>query len=314
MSNKKAPQKKLSEGTQALIVCLAAVAVMIIALTIVLVATSTPEAPSTETEIETGAPVDMTAVQAEINAKTTYDFVPSNEVTEYVRLTVKGMGDIVIRLRSDAAPLTVQNFQKLVKEGFYDGLIFHRVIKNFMIQGGSGETAGKTASNVKGEFASNGVSNNFKHVRGVISMARVSGQNNSASSQFFICDATNASTQNLDGDYAAFGYVVAGMGVVDAIASVEVSGSAQSPRPVNDVIIEKAIFVTPGQWTPETTQETQVATDATTEAETTVDTSAETEVDTTVDTSTETEVDTTVDTSAETEVDTTAESDTSATA
>lgn len=247
MSTNKAPKKqKMSEGTQALIACLVAVAVMIIALVIVLVATTAPDSSSTpETEAETAAPVDMTAVQAEINSKTTYDFVPTSQTTEYVKLTVKDMGDIVIRLRPDIAPLTVQNFQTLVKNGFYDGLIFHRVIKNFMIQGGSGETAGKSATAIKGEFTANGVTNNLKHIRGVISMARVSGQNNSASSQFFICDATNSSTQNLDGQYATFGYVVAGMSVVDAIASVEVTGSAQSPRPVTDVVIEKAVFVNP---------------------------------------------------------------------
>lgn len=111
-----------------------------------------------------------------------------------------------------------------------------------MIQGGSGETAGKSATAIKGEFTANGVNNTLKHIRGVISMARVPGQNNSASSQFFICDATSPS---LDGEYATFGYVVAGMGVVDAIASVPVTGDANSPRPITDVVIEKAVFVTP---------------------------------------------------------------------
>lgn len=106
MSNKKAPKKKLSEGTQALIICLSAVALIVIALVAVLVVSTQDNSPK---------PVNMVAVQAEINSKSTYDFDETTEVTEYVRLTVKDKGDIVIRLRSDIAPLTVQNFQTLVK-------------------------------------------------------------------------------------------------------------------------------------------------------------------------------------------------------
>lgn len=128
-------------------------------------------------------------------------------------------GDIVeIELYPDAAPITVANFEKLVKEGFYDGLIFHRVIAGFMIQGGdpTGTGMGGSGINIRGEFAINGVSNPISHERGVISMARAQNPN-SASSQFFIC---HADAKFLDGQYAAFGRVVSGMEAVDAIASV----------------------------------------------------------------------------------------------
>ena len=125
-----------------------------------------------------------------------------------------------IRLEPDAsaAPLTVENFLSLVKEGFYDGLIFHRVIPGFMIQGGDplGNGMGGSEKRIKGEFAANGHPNPLKHTRGVISMAR-SMDKNSASSQFFIM---HADAPHLDGQYAAFGKVVEGMETVDEIASI----------------------------------------------------------------------------------------------
>ena len=126
---------------------------------------------------------------------------------------------IKCELYSDIAPISVENFVKLAKQGFYDGLIFHRVIPGFMIQGGcpDGTGMGGPGYSIKGEFASNGVKNDLKHKRGVLSMAR-SMMPNSAGSQFFIMheDATH-----LDGDYAAFGMVIEGMDVVDQIASVK---------------------------------------------------------------------------------------------
>ena len=238
MSAKNPPKKQMSDGTKALIICLAAVALMIAAIVTVIIVTNLPEAPA-------AGEVNMTAVQAEINSKTVYDFEETDQVTEYVKISVKDMGDIVIRLRPDVAPITVANFQKLVKEGFYTDLLFHRVMKDFMIQGGSGESQNRTASTIKGEFSYNGVENNLLHIRGVISMARVPGQKDSASSQFFICNATNSSVTQLDGQYATFGYVVAGMSTVDAITAVPCTGSAQSPRPITDVVIQKAVFVNP---------------------------------------------------------------------
>ncbi len=124
---------------------------------------------------------------------------------------------IEIELYPEVAPITVANFEKLVKEGFYDGLIFHRVIPGFMIQGGdpTGTGRGGSSERIKGEFASNGVKNTLKHTRGVISMAR-SMDPNSASSQFFIM---HMDAPHLDDDYAAFGKVVSGMDVVDEIAT-----------------------------------------------------------------------------------------------
>ena len=123
-----------------------------------------------------------------------------------------------IELYPDKAPITVANFEKLVKEGFYDGLTFHRVIPGFMIQGGDPEGTGMGGSKekIKGEFASNGVKNDLKHTRGVISMAR-SMMKDSASSQFFIM---HADSPHLDGEYAAFGKVVEGLEVIDEIAAV----------------------------------------------------------------------------------------------
>ncbi len=127
-------------------------------------------------------------------------------------------GIITLELYPDVAPITVENFVKLANSNFYDGLIFHRVISGFMIQGGdpNGVGTGGPGWQIKGEFALNGVENNISHQRGVISMAR-SMNYNSAGSQFFIC---HADSTFLDGQYAAFGKVVDGMDVVDKIAAV----------------------------------------------------------------------------------------------
>lgn len=143
-------------------------------------------------------------------------------------------GIIKIELDPTAAPLTVSNFEKLVKEGFYDGLTFHRIIKGFMIQGGdpSGNGTGGSSENIKGEFATNGVNNPIKHVRGVISMARAMDPN-SASSQFFIM---HQDAPHLDGSYAAFGHVVEGMDVVDQIANEK---TGFQDRPLNPVVMKK---------------------------------------------------------------------------
>ena len=133
-----------------------------------------------------------------------------------VEIKVKKYGTIKIELDADEAPITVTNFINLVNEGFYDGLTFHRIIDNFMIQGGGYKEDGsyKNADTIKGEFINNGYENNISHKRGVISMARANSYD-SGSSQFFI---TNADSFHLDGNYAAFGYVTKGMDVVDKIA------------------------------------------------------------------------------------------------
>ena len=133
---------------------------------------------------------------------------------KYVEMCIEGYGRLVILLDATTAPITVANFISLVEGGFYDGLTFHRVIKDFMIQGGDPDANGTGGSDteIKGEFDSNGHANDISHKYGVISMAR-SNDPDSASSQFFICNADASSS--LDGNYAAFGYVVEGMSVVD---------------------------------------------------------------------------------------------------
>ena len=136
---------------------------------------------------------------------------------KYVEMCVENYGRCVILLDATTAPITVANFLSLVEEGFYDGLTFHRVILDFMIQGGdpNADGTGGSANQIKGEFSSNGYDNDISHLRGVISMARGGNSNDSASSQFFICNSD--SQDSLDGKYAAFGYVVQGMSVIDEI-------------------------------------------------------------------------------------------------
>ncbi|HZJ90342.1 MAG: peptidylprolyl isomerase [Eubacteriales bacterium] len=145
---------------------------------------------------------------------------------------------IVIELDAEAAPITVENFQKLVSENFYDGIIFHRIIPGFMIQGGDpkGTGTGGSEQTIKGEFRSNGVDNRLSHVRGVVSMARTQVPN-SASSQFFIC---HADSTFLDGEYAAFGTVIYGMDEVDRIAE---SKTNRSDFPEQPPVMEKVFFV-----------------------------------------------------------------------
>ncbi len=132
-----------------------------------------------------------------------------------VNMEIKDYGTISLELYPDLAPVTVDNFVKLVKSGFYDGLTFHRVIDGFMIQGGDpqGDGFGGSDQTIKGEFLSNGFQNDLKHERGVISMARATDPN-SASSQFFIVQTTYPS---LDGLYASFGRVTSGIEIVDKI-------------------------------------------------------------------------------------------------
>lgn len=155
-----------------------------------------------------------------------------------VRIEMENGGIIDIELYEDKAPITVANFKKLVSEGFYDGLIFHRVISGFMIQGGDplGTGFGGASEKIKGEFRANGVDNDISHVRGVISMAR-SQMPNSASSQFFIMHADG---KFLDGQYAAFGKVVSGMEVVDEIAGVKTD---MRDKPIIDMRMKRVYLI-----------------------------------------------------------------------
>lgn len=133
----------------------------------------------------------------------------------HVTIDVKDYGTISLELDADTAPISVTNFINLAKDGFYDGLTFHRIISGFMIQGGDpkGNGTGGSDQTIKGEFSENGVENDISHVRGTISMARANDPD-SASSQFFI---VHEDSTFLDGQYAAFGHVTDGMDVVDAI-------------------------------------------------------------------------------------------------
>ncbi len=148
-----------------------------------------------------------------------------------IEIKIKDYGTIDATLDADVAPITVTNFVDLVKSGYYTGLKFHRIIDGFMMQGGAGDTR-KT---IKGEFSSNGVTNNISHVRGTISMAR-SSDPDSASTQFFIVQSDST---YLDGNYAAFGTVTSGMDVVDKICkNVDVEDNNGTVAEKNQPVIE----------------------------------------------------------------------------
>ena len=159
-----------------------------------------------------------------------------------IQIEMENGGIIKLELYPEIAPITCANFEKLAKEGFYNGLIFHRVIKNFMIQGGdpTGTGTGGSKENIKGEFAANGVNNTISHTRGTISMERSSNPN-SASSQFFIC---HKDAPHLNGQYAAFGRVIEGIEVVDEIANVP-TGTFMwvQDKPKEDVVIKSITVI-----------------------------------------------------------------------
>lgn len=155
-----------------------------------------------------------------------------------IRIEMENGGIIEFELYPDKAPKTVANFEKLVKSGFYDGLIFHRVISGFMIQGGDPTGTGYSGSdeNIVGEFSSNGIANDLSHTRGTVSMAR-SMNPNSASSQFFIMHQDG---QFLDGNYAAFGRVTKGMEVVDEIAE---TATNSADKPLTPQVMKKVTLI-----------------------------------------------------------------------
>ena len=160
-----------------------------------------------------------------------------------VTITMENGDVIKAELYPQIAPNTVNNFISLVKKGFYDGLIFHRVIKGFMIQGGCplGNGTGNPGYSIKGEFSNNGFTNQLKHEAGVLSMAR-SMMPNSAGSQFFIM---HKAAPHLDGEYAAFGKVIEGMDVVDSFLDVDRSlgGDGAISSPNTPIVIEKAVMI-----------------------------------------------------------------------
>ena len=154
-----------------------------------------------------------------VNSKKLEDFV-LDENGDYAIVDIANYGQIVLCLRADIAPDTVENFKNLVKTNYYDGLLFHRVIKDFMIEGGEVNRDGVLSSTdmIYGEFTNNGFENNLSHYRGVLSMSRANIPD-SAEGKFFIL---HKDSRHLDGEYAAFGYVISGMEVVDEIASCSV--------------------------------------------------------------------------------------------
>ena len=156
-----------------------------------------------------------------------------------VTIKMKDGGIIKAELYPEIAPISSENFVKLVKQGFYDGLIFHRVIRGFMIQGGcpNGTGMGGPGYSIKGEFSANGVKNDLKHTRGVLSMARAMDPN-SAGSQFFIM---HQDAPHLDGQYAAFGKVIEGMDVVDGIADqrTDYNDKPLAPQVIESMTVEE---------------------------------------------------------------------------
>lgn len=184
------------------------------------------------------------ATEESKNEKNTKEASSMSEHSK-VKFTMENGGEFTVELYPEYAPATVENFLSLVNEGFYDGLTFHRVVEGFMAQGGdpTGTGSGGSKKTIKGEFASNGFSQNtLSHTRGVISMAR-SAQNDSASSQFFICYSDGCAA--LDGDYAAFGKVIDGMEVVDAFCDVEMKYNSMGEKasPVDPIKIKTAVVV-----------------------------------------------------------------------
>ena len=230
-----AEQAKSAKKKKILTICSVAVLICVLALAAVLLLTHKDE----ESDTPAAEPLSMEQVKAEINSKSVSDFVSSDTPTDYVKLTITNFGEIVVRLRPDIAPISAQNFKDLVARHYYDGLSFHRVYPNFMIQGGAGS---EDLTPIKGEFSANGVENPLLHVRGVLSMARTTVMD-SATSQFFLMHADYPS---LNGKYAAFGYIVAGLETVDKVCQIDLgyNGDERSV-PLVDVILESAVFVTP---------------------------------------------------------------------
>lgn len=155
----------------------------------------------------------------------------TQEKTNYIKIEMNSGKRMLLELYPEKAPITVENFQKLVSKKFYDNLTFHRIVKNFMIQAGdpTGSGFGGSEETIKGEFKANGFENNISHTRGVISMARTNNSYDSASTQFFIC---HQDSTFLDGNYAAFGKVIAGYDTLDKLAETKVNGETPITKPV----------------------------------------------------------------------------------
>jgi peptidyl-prolyl cis-trans isomerase B (cyclophilin B) len=203
--------------------------VLIIMMALLMAAATLGCAPGSKTEPTPSATTAPAAESGTEPTATAYNGEPVKAT-----IVVKDFGTIQLELYPDVAPQSVYNFCYLARQGFYNGLIFHRVIEGFMIQGGDPEGTGMGGPGyvIKGEFDANGVENNLKHTRGIISMARRNQPYDSAGSQFFIMQED---IEQLDGLYAAFGKVTEGLDVVDAIAAVDTD---ENDKPLKDVVIE----------------------------------------------------------------------------
>lgn len=181
------------------------------------------------------------------NSTTKSNFSADNfKQTDTVEINIKNYGKVTVGLDANAAPITVENFKNLIGQGFYNGLTFHRIIDQFMAQGGDpkGDGTGGSEKTIKGEFSENGVNNTLAHTRGAISMAR-SQSMDSASSQFFIVHQTSSNnSQSLDGKYCCFGYVQQGMEIIDKmIADAHPTDNNGTIAKANQPVIESIKLV-----------------------------------------------------------------------
>lgn len=228
-SKKKVANNQNKNQTLMSILC-ASIVIMILAFGISAI---TGEKETTGTSNTTNTEIVL-GTEAEIEA-------PLTNISHYADIEIVNYGTITVALDDKTAPETVANFVKLAKEGFYDGLTFHRIMEGFMMQGGDpkGNGTGGSSQTIKGEFSVNGFENNLSHVRGAISMAR-SKAYDSASSQFFI---VHEDSEFLDGSYAVFGYVVKGINVVDAVCSYAKPTDANGTIPAANQPVIKSITI-----------------------------------------------------------------------
>ncbi len=245
--------------------------VMICMMTLLLAGCGEKTTTTSDKKANKGAAKESSAApeaSKETVTETTADLLSGKH---HVNIVIRDKGTITVELDADKAPITVTNFVNLVKDGFYDGVVFHRIIDGFMMQGGdpTGTGNGGAEHNIKGEFASNGVANSLSHTRGAISMARATDPD-SASSQFFI---VHEDSTYLDGDYACFGYVTDGMDIVDDICKNTKGGDRNGiiptgNRPVIETIEVVDDTTTSAKDTEETTvEETETIQESTQEAE-----------------------------------------------
>ena len=215
------------------IIFIGVVAILLIFLVVIILLNKNTEKPHTE---------DLKGIDYNVNGNTT-NLSQYNTKNPVVAMYIKNYGSIVMELYPNYAPNTVNNFISLVKSGFYDNNTFHRLMPGFVLQGGdpTGTGSGGPGYSIKGEFKNNGVTNDLKHTKGVISMARGSYSMDSAGSQFFIM---LGDSDFLDGDYAAFGRVIDGMEIVDIIAKNEVVADTQSGKLQTNLVIVKALVDT----------------------------------------------------------------------